>query len=488
MKMKKIAALLLAVVMVLAMGATAFASDAENGDTANDGIAGNTNGVWSSVDTPVVQGNSVILYKEITAYNPEDAQTINAPTITYTYTITGGDQDKEIYDAAGNHSTGTNAHAYTKTGVGTPAVTTSLDLSSYTTAGATNANKLQITPAVQMTANSTGYANKYGIKITFDPTAFTGAGVYRYVVTEAADTYESSGVVNGTISETRYLDVYVKDAATAGQYEIYGYVCFQNNNDIDSRTTSSTSTVTQAAKTEGFVATSTGGTDGTTAQTADQYYTFNLTVKKSLVGDYAKNGNKFPFHVTFSNTTVAGNVLPIVTSGGTVTKPTLTTAAAISSFNLDGLNGTGGNVIALAHDGWVTFTGIPAGTTVTIDEYNNVGGTVYNTTTSGATVNEAEGISLTWSAWASDNANWADKTDGSGTVTALGGTANTNAAASTNFTATGAGVVLFTNTLLTISPTGYVARIAPYAIMLGTGIFLLVLTKRRKKDEEEAEA
>ena len=101
--MKKISALLLALVMVLAIGATAFAS--ATGDTATDGIAGNdaSTGIWTGKDTPVAQGNTAIIYKEITAYNPETGE-INAPTITYTYTITAGNANKDIYDDKQNHN------------------------------------------------------------------------------------------------------------------------------------------------------------------------------------------------------------------------------------------------------------------------------------------------------------------------------------------------------------------------------------------------
>ena len=57
-------------------------------------------------------------------------------------------------------------------------------------------------------------------------------------------------------------------------------------------------------------------------------------------------------------------------------------------------------------------------------------------------------------------------------------TANANAKADANVTVT------FTNTLLTISPTGVALRIAPYAIMLFVGIALFVITRRRENTEE----
>lgn len=465
---------------MIAVCATAWASgDAEVGDTATDGIAGNTSGTWASPDTPVAQGNIVTIYKEITAYNPETC-TINAPTITYSYSITAGDSGKDIYDAKANHNPNANAHAYTKAGVGTPVITTSLNGTTFTGATDTDHEKLKITPAITMNASSTGTANKYKIHITFDPTAFTAAGIYRYVITETATSYESSGVVDGGISASRYLDVYVKDAATAGSYEIYGYVCFQNNNSIDARDNATTNTVTAAAKTEGFVATTTGGTDGATTQTADEYYTYNLTIKKTLENDQAMNSNKFPFKVEFANTQVTGNVLPIVTevSSGKATIPTEFAAAAISSISFDGTDTSTDSAkkkLEIAHQGEVKITGIPVGTTATINEYNNVDGTIYTTKTSGGTTNETDGVTLNWSTWTNAVTGW-------DAVTALQKTANThNVKADANMTVT------FTNKLLQISPTGYVSRFAPYALILVAGIALLIVAKKRKpaKDDEE---
>ena len=44
--------------------------------------------------------------------------------------------------------------------------------------------------------------------------------------------------------------------------------------------------------------------------------------------------------------------------------------------------------------------------------------------------------------------------------------------------------VAFTNTLMTISPTGVVMRFAPYMMILGAGIALVMVSRRRKAEQE----
>ena len=44
--------------------------------------------------------------------------------------------------------------------------------------------------------------------------------------------------------------------------------------------------------------------------------------------------------------------------------------------------------------------------------------------------------------------------------------------------------IAFTNTLLVISPTGVVLRVAPYVLMLGVGLVLLVIARKRRLARE----
>ena len=46
-------------------------------------------------------------------------------------------------------------------------------------------------------------------------------------------------------------------------------------------------------------------------------------------------------------------------------------------------------------------------------------------------------------------------------------------------------VIGLTNTLAEISPTGVVLRVAPYVLILGAGLALLLISRRRKTASEE---
>ena len=302
-----------------------------------------------------------------------------------------------------------------------------------------------------MNASSAGTKNTFPITVDFASVTFTRAGVYRYVITESTTeaTKNAAGIKDGGITATRYLDVYVKDGATAGTYDIYGYVCFTNNNSIDASDSAATpNTVAEAGKTEGFVATG--------SETADAYYTFNFEVKKVVENDqYIKTTkHQFPFTITLANDTVTANVLPIMTLSSSNATQTALTAAPIA--------GTWSPTIADSET--VKYVGIPCGTTVTIYEKNDLVGATYT-----AVITKADTNGATKSIGYNEVSNNA--------VIDCGATALT--AATENHT--GDKIVTFTNTLLLISPTGVVIRVAPFMMILAAGIVLLVLSIRRRR-------
>ena len=409
--LKKLGALLLALTLILSLGATAFAENVPA-----SGI------ISSTTDT------SIVIKKEITAFNPTGS-TVNAPSITYSYTIAPGEAGKTITDSA-------DVSATTVAGPSGATITESITWNAETAAD-------------QMATAADGEANTKDITVSFSGVTFPAAGVYRYVITETA-TYTNTGVVDGG-DHTRYLDVYVKNSENEGEFEIYGYVCFKNNNNIDgSDDAAEADQVAKAVKTVGFVA----NTDEQDTLTTDKYYTYNLTVGKTLVDDAGMNNHQFPFGIAFTGSETG--VLPII-SGNAGTKPTWETKGAMSSFDTT----VDGATLKIANGQTVTITGIPVGTSVTINEKNDVTGTTYTSVSDGADTDAAAKLIATG----------VSSNDATVAVQAADGTAENK-------------TVTFTNTLALISPTGVVLRVAPYVLMLAAGIVLFVLSRKRRSREE----
>lgn len=409
MNLKKLGTLVIAIIMTMTVG-LAFATSPDMDGEA--GRIGEFDSTATPAESPTLVGDSVIIYKELTAFNPS-ASKINAPTISYAYSIATGSKDKKITDAAG-------VEVLTYAGVGQPTITSTVAWS----------------PADELDASAGGTVNRKPITIDFTGITFPRAGVYRYEITETITdaAYTAAGVVNGGISNKRYLDVYVKDDG------IYGYVLMDADND---------GVTDNTAKTEGFVATD--------SQTADQYHTFNLTISKTVANDayIQTNGHQFPFTVTFTNATVTGAVKPIITTTAPATLAQAD-AAAIASFAATNPK--------IGHNGSVVYTGIPMGTSVTIVEQNDVAGTTYAVTTTGADTNIETAEAVT-----SGNST-------TGTIAVNAQTAGSEADKT----------VAVTNDMKIISPTGVVLRVAPYILMLAAGIALLVIGLKRRSSKEEA--
>ena len=216
--------------------------------------------------------------------------------------------------------------------------------------------------------------------------------------------------------------------------------------------------MTAAVKTTVFVS-DTDANDSTTLS-ADSYYTYNVTITKTLVNDSAMNSNKFPFSVTFANRNITKSIDIIGTADGTAE------AADVANGSITSVAVSP----AIAHGGSVVYTGIPVGTTVTVHETNNVTGTTYSSV--GAITTAETGDT------AADTKVIAPSVVSNDAVVAST-TAGTAVSASKT--------IAFTNTLEVISPTGIVLRVAPYLLMLAAGIALVVilLAKRRRHTDED---
>lgn len=412
--LRKVASIFIATTMVVAMGVSAFA--APIGD---DGIKeGNTLG--DPIDT------SITLYKGLKFYNPDETS-IQAPNISYSYTIAAGDADKRITDDQG-------VSVLTKAGVNANSVTI-------------NSSAVAWTDADTVTASSGGAEDIKAFTLDFANVTFSAAGVYRYVITETPNPGDpaTAGVTRVTGYETtRYLDVYVKEDNNT--FIIYGFVCFANQ--LGHMDDKNAKNVAQAVKTKGFV----DAKDSGDPYTADAYYTYNVTVGKELVNDTEHNDNKFPFTVTFSNSTITQNIKLSSDISGTADLQ-----AELASASINGLESTAN----IAHGATVKYIGIPCGTTVDVFETNNVSTAAYTSKCEDADTTAAE------------------------KVISLNEDSNTASVVCPANAAGTSKTVTFTNTLALISPTGVAMAILPFVILLGFGIGFMVLGTTKRKEEYE---
>ena len=421
--LRKVASIFIATAMVAAMGVSAFAADE------NENINGNGTVIGNNDPAAAALKKTLVIEKELTVYNPETTK-VYAPNITYTYAIEGiDDPQKVVTDKDGVSAT-------TKKG---PSGATITDVSW------ANTEKVD--------ASKTGTANTKDITIDFSNVTFSGtgegAGVYRYKITETSTDKAANGIKEGTIANERYLDVYVRDPRSGENgYQIYGYVLFENNNNIDGRDSATTDTVAQAVKTEGFVAT----TSPSGNLTADSYYTYNVSVTKTLVNDSANETHAFPFDFAFTkDASLTGN-FNLIASYAAADTPT-EMGATIST--------------TIAHGATVKYTGIPCGTEVEIVETNDIPTSAYKVTTTGADDNISGKL-----------VNNGETTDKDNTTVKVKST-TVLTEAEKNFDIT------FTNTLELISPTGVAMAILPFVILLGFGIGFMVLGTTKRKEEYE---
>ncbi len=454
---KKFGAFLLTAVMALTMNLTVFAAP-----TALDGgIEGDTD------DTASIQENTITIMKELKVYNTTGGN-IYLPTVGYTYTISA------VTVADGITVTDSHDHVgkvYTGVMDALDGSSKTVDFSPATASGYGNdGTATAVTINQPTTAATTGTAYYGGFEITVDPSEYTHSGIYRYKIVEAENTTNTlakAGVVhqNDTnYSDTRYLDVYVRLAVEAdvtagkatavGDRVVYGYVMW--NPDSQDQDTSITKTP-NVTKTNGWVDT-TGG---------DKYNTFNLVVTKDIRGSLAEVNHQFPFQVVLTSPNATAAQIYYKATHGI---PATETTASISSASTTTIGTlTNASTLKLTDDDSVTFYGLPAGVTATVQENNDT----FDIYTVNATITANTAQTYTEvQVQAGANATIISGLDNATTTTAIG-TADTKTD--------------WINELAVVSPTGFVVRFAPYALVLMGGLFLIVLGvvlyKRTNKEE-----
>lgn len=475
---KKFGAFLLTAVMALAMNSTVFAADFTDGEV----------GGYTAPDTQNLDEKTINIQKELKVFNPDET-TIYAPAISYQYAIAAatGSELVLVTDADTDHASQLPTSATAKGGI-------TANLS--TKVNGTATDTIAWTNAETVTAAADGAINIKNLTVDFENVVFTAPGVYRYKITETANAYTTNGVIDGDITNVRYLDVYVMRSAnfdvthdgTAGHefvaddWRIYGYVCISPES-VTNNAGGTTAVTPSTVKTNGFVSVDDPDNDPTTDDdvTADEYHTYNLTIGKTLTGDATMSSHKFPFDVAWTDGGATGSFQFGVIASANNTAVTADNsqlkkvggADAVTTLNKDGTP-------SIANGGTIKYVGIPQAATATITETNDVAGTTY-TTTATETIGAGSAAAVVFDTSSQAALSGDKKTatvDANGTavyVEASPATADSNYA------------VQFTNALAIISPTGFIVRFAPYMLVLMGGIFLIVLGvvlyKRTNREE-----
>lgn len=418
--LRKIAGIALSTAMILSMGVTAFA------DTTPAGTYPTT--------------ESIVLHKDVMIYNTSGHE-IDAPEIEYSYKVEAVTpaENTKITDYQGNSGT-------VKAGVdGVVSITSSLDFSAEEAKAATEGHEYDADTNKKYTKD---------VVVSVNIANISAAGIYRYKIT---DTTSSEALVNAGIvraenyDPVRYLDLYVSNHENA--LYIAGHVLFRNGSADTSFNAAQSGT---AVKVTGY--------DAASEPVSDQYHTYNLDITKTVDGAMGDKTYEFDFAV---NTKDANNG-----------------AASTIFYAVDGGSESSALIGAeigakLRHGQTLHLYGLPQTTLYNVAEkahkFDTYTVTVFDSADKlykgGGKADGSKGVNmaaLTGSVAASEATDIA---------LVSGYDANTvGAQAMTGIT--------FLNYLNAISPTGVALRVAPYALMLTAGLFLLIFSRRFKAVEE----
>lgn len=442
--MKKMTALTAAVLMTSAIGLSAVTAFADNGVTA--------------VTPAETESKTILIEKDIVIYNPDGA-TVYVPVITYNYSVAAAtvSANDTITDKEGNT-------VKVKAGV-TDGVTLGTDSTAAFPKGT----------ETTVAASATGTVLTDTFNLVIDPTKFTAAGVYRYIITEDTGTERLTAVgmtrsSNDYVS-TRTLDVYIED--NNGAIGVVGYVLSVGNDTTTINANSDNPATTITGKTTGFVqdyidktvdpeldgTLDTGKDPKTDLKLADEYYTYNYKVTKVITGNLSDKTETFPFTVT-----VSGKDGQKFTADSA--EKTIASGKAEVQKNL-------------GNNEFIELIGIPANASIAVQESNpNLG-------TYTVSLTEADGITAPTLVYTGPIEN--KLTPGSTAkfnAVNISAYADASTAADNLLNKQNLKDTTFKNDLKTISPTGVVLMAAPYAIMLGAAVFFIVFSLRRRRDEE----
>jgi hypothetical protein len=489
--MKKIGALVLAIMMIAMVGIAGAVGE----NTGSSDYNGSTGHPYAQQDD-----NSFSIKKEILLFNVDNSQILD-PNVVYTYTVsavnvTDGETTVTGYVLGDNSKTtsavvkdgisgavtiqGRKENAITGHDGAAATVTGEAGTTTTITFGGDNGTKHTTKDEGASIASSDTQVTTGYIDVSVNEAAIyaagKGPGIYRYKIsdTTAPETLTASGITrqDNYITDL-YLDIYVKNNTSNDGYKVYGYVLFKEgatpgvNTDLDILFSSGTS---ESVKVDGYTVLS-------EVSLVDSYHTYNVEVSKTTTGDLADKRNNFPFQVDLTNIVITSqdDFYYVITKDGSKLDEVKTSLANNGSKTIGSASSTVADNLALQDGDKILITGLPVSTKIDVTEYNNT----YDLYTASAK-DESEAVLNM------DNtvASGAAASDVASVPLATIQTASIHTLKDIDYTDS-KDIVAITNNIETISPTGYVARIAPYALILIAGIALLIVAKKRKPAKEE---
>ncbi len=380
--MKRLAALLLALLICLCCGAAAFAETTYT----------------------TVAGTSTSFDKYLRFKNNS-----NPPNLTFEYSI-----------AAGQGIAAANGTMEVLPGSSTPALPTITP--SQATFSPTDTRNTAVASGDQVTLSDgfDAYVKKQ-VTISFSNTKFDEPGIYRYILTEQTianqpaveyDTGVTAG--NGITKMQRVLDVYVTDKNDGtNTLQVSQYVIHDKLGSVTAGTGMGSADVTTAGaalsdKSKGFV---------------NDYQTYDLTVSKTVTGNQASRDKYFKFTVAITN--AGANTALNINLTNAATAPTKTTAtnnsytaAVMAAANgaddnttltgqqwVTNASGTVTKDIYLQHGQSIVIQGLPKGAKYTVTEVpedyaptakiNNTDAALTNGATAEQTMNDDSTVAFT---------------------------------------------------------------------------------------------
>lgn len=480
-KMKALSTVLLALIMIFAMSISTFA--AGNTPTSDKNSTAPAIGVDPAATASFNIGKDIVLFNV-------DESTILEPNVTYTYVVAPVTVDSTTTTIQGltydqTDDADKTAKVAVRSGV---AGAVTLGNSGQVTFGTDNSTKHKTYKEGATVGNSQEKIVSKELAVSIDASKIyangaNNAGVYRYSITDTTtdETLLKSGIKrDSNYIENLYLDVYTRYNAAHDGLEIYGYVLFKDKeNNADQSFEYDKDLTSETIKVGGFDIESETGKDGeygaSTGIISDQYHTYNVEVKKLIDGALADKNHNFPFKVEITNvaSTISDYTQKVTSKADfyyVAKKDGTDVAEVITALDENGSKTIGDTAttseLLFQNEDKVLITGLPVNCLVKVTELNDTPD-IYT-----ASAKDTKNVDMTL--------------DNDGTIKEV--PANTGTAAIKNAFAikntSAKDTITVTNALNEVSPTNVVMRYAPYLFILGAGVMLLMVSRRRKAEQE----